>query len=113
MELIRELGDASLEEYRRFIGRDGVIIVDFWAEWCMPCRLLAPIIEELASEYSGRVAFGKVNVDKPLGRVLAVTYGITAVPTIMVFKDRVLVERIEGLVSKDRLRRVIEKHLGG
>lgn len=113
MELIRELGDASLEEYRRFIGRDGVIIVDFWAEWCMPCRLLAPIIEELASEYSGRVAFGKVNVDKPLGRVLAVTYSITAVPTIMVFKDRVLVERIEGLVSKDRLRRVIEKHLGG
>lgn len=112
MELIRELGDAGLEDFRRFIGRDGIIIVDFWAEWCMPCRLLTPIIEELASEYSGRVSFGKINVDKPLGRILAVSYNIMAVPTILIFKNRVLVERIEGLLSKDRLRRIIEKHLG-
>ncbi len=113
MESIRELGDAGLENFRRFIGRDGVIVVDFWAEWCMPCRLLAPVIEELASEYSGRVSFGKVNVDKPLGRILAVSYNIMAVPTILVFKDRVLVERIEGLLSKDKLKRILDKYLGG
>ncbi|MEM2739832.1 MAG: thioredoxin [Candidatus Bathyarchaeia archaeon] len=112
MEPIRELGDAGLEDFRRFIGRDGVIVIDFWAEWCMPCRLLAPVIEELASEYSGRVSFGKVNVDKPLGRALAISYNVTAVPTIMIFKDRVLVERIEGLIPKDRFKRIIEKHLG-
>ncbi|MCS7112348.1 MAG: thioredoxin [Nitrososphaerota archaeon] len=113
MELVRELGDVGLEDFRRFIGRDGVIVIDFWAEWCMPCRLLAPIVEELASEYSGKVSFGKVNVDKPLGRILAVSYNITAVPTIIVFKDRVLVERIEGLISKDRFKRVIDRHLVG
>jgi len=78
---------------------NGVTVVDFWAPWCGPCRLVAPIIEELASEYSGRANVGKVNTDE--NQDIAIRFGIRSIPTIMFFKDGQQVDMVIGAVSKD------------
>lgn len=74
------------------------VLVDFWAEWCGPCKTVAPILDELASEYEGRIKIGKVNVDQ--FQSLATEYGIRAIPTLLVFKDGQIADQIVGLRSK-------------
>ncbi len=78
------------------------VLVDFWAEWCGPCKMVAPILDELAGEYAGRVKMGKVNVDE--AQDLAAEYGIRAIPTMLLFKDGQVVEQIVGLRSKPDLK---------
>jgi thioredoxin 1 len=78
---------------------DKPALVDFWAEWCGPCKMLGPVVEELAKEYSGRVKVGKVNVDK--NQSLAEKYGIRGIPTIILFKDGKIVEQLTGVQSKE------------
>lgn len=73
--------------FQRALTQKGILLVDFWATWCGPCRMLAPVIEELAEEYSGRVTIGKVDVDEEAG--LARQYGIMSIPTVMLFVDGV------------------------
>ncbi|MEI6127869.1 MAG: thioredoxin [Pseudomonadota bacterium] len=85
------------------------VLVDFWAEWCGPCRSLAPTIEELAKEYSGKVKVGKVNVDQ--NQVTSGTYGIRSIPTIMLFKNGNAVEQLVGVQSKEALKAIIKKNL--
>jgi thioredoxin 1 len=87
----------------------GTCLVDFWAEWCGPCRRVAPIVEELADEYQGRIKVGKVNVDD--GQKTATSYGVMSIPTLMFFKDGQVIEQIVGAVGKDELKRKIEEHL--
>src|SRR5882762_6586211 len=74
------------------------VLVDFWAEWCGPCKMVAPILDELASEYDGKVKIGKVNIDDFQG--LATEYGIRAIPTLLLFKDGQVADQIVGLRSK-------------
>src|SRR6266705_6010257 len=74
------------------------VLVDFWAEWCGPCKMVAPILDELAGEYDGRVKIGKVNVDD--SQALATEYGIRAIPTLLLFKDGQVADQILGLRSK-------------
>jgi thioredoxin 1 len=74
------------------------VLVDFWAEWCMPCRMIAPAIEELAGEYKGKVKVGKVDTDS--NRDISLKFGISAIPTVMVFKDGQIVKRFVGVQSK-------------
>ncbi|MSU34344.1 MAG: thioredoxin [Pedosphaera sp.] len=83
------------------------ILVDFWAEWCGPCKMIAPILDELAEEYSGRVAIGKVDVDS--NQNLAVQYGVSAIPTLLLFKGGHVVEQLRGLRSKKDLKTVLDK----
>lgn len=85
------------------------VLVDFWAEWCGPCRMLAPTIEELAREYSGTVKVGKVNVDQNTN--LAERYGISSIPTIMLFKNGQIIEQTLGVQPKDTLKKMIDKNL--
>ncbi len=74
------------------------VLVDFWAEWCGPCKMVAPILDELAGEYDGRVRIGKVNVDE--SQKLASEYGIRAIPTLLLFKNGQVTDQIVGLRSK-------------
>jgi thioredoxin 1 len=90
-------------------GSDGVTVVDFWAPWCGPCRLVAPVIDQLAQEYGERVRFAKLNVDE--APQTAAAFGIRSIPTIGVFKDGAPVDGVVGAVPKPRLAALIEKHL--
>jgi thioredoxin 1 len=78
------------------------ILVDFWAEWCGPCKMLAPILDELADEYSGRVRIGKVNIDE--FQELAAQYGIRSIPTLLLFQKGQVAEQLVGLRSKRDLK---------
>lgn len=82
------------------------VLVDFWAQWCGPCMMLAPTIEEIAKEYSGKVKVGKVNVDDE--SALAIKFGITSIPTVLLFKDGKMVESSVGYVTKEKLLSLFE-----
>lgn len=87
----------------------GLTVVDFWAPWCGPCRLVAPVIDQLAEEYRGRVKFAKVNVDDAPG--VAGRYGIRSIPTIGIFRDGEPVDGVVGAVPKQVLQKAIEQQL--
>jgi thioredoxin 1 len=78
---------------------NGVTMVDFWAPWCGPCRMIAPVVEELAEDYEGKATIGKVNTDEQ--QELAVRFGIRSIPTILFFKDGEVVDQMIGAASKD------------
>ncbi len=85
------------------------VLVDFWAPWCGPCKMLGPTIESLATEYAGRVKVMKLNVDD--NQDLAARFGIRGIPTVMVFKDGKAVSTLVGLRSKDELAKVLDANL--
>lgn len=86
------------------------VLVDFWAEWCGPCRALAPKLEEISNELSGKVSIVKVNVDE--NRDYAMKYGVRGIPTMIIFKDGKDVEQISGNVSKETIQAALNKYLG-
>jgi len=94
-----EFTDANFES--EVLKSDVPVLVDFWAEWCMPCRMLTPTIDALASETVGKAKVGKVNVDHHQG--IAVKYGIQSIPTVMLFKNGQMVKKWVGVVQKGTL----------
>ena len=90
--------------------KQGVVLVDFWAEWCGPCRRLAPTVDALASEYDGRATVAKLNVDENPN--IPGRYAVRGIPTLLLFKEGELAETIVGLRGKDDLAKLIERHLG-
>ncbi len=101
-----ELTDAK---FREMIKNHPLVVVDCWAPWCAPCRMVAPILEELAREYAGRISFGKLNVDE--NQSVALEYQIMSIPTLLVFKNGKLVDRIVGAMPKKALEPNITRHL--
>jgi thioredoxin 1 len=85
------------------------VLVDFWAAWCGPCKMIAPIVEELATEYEGKLKIGKVDVDN--NQTIAMQYGIRSIPTLLMFKGGKVVEQIIGAAPKKTLVEKLSKHL--
>lgn len=102
------LTDTNFEA--EVLGEPGVTLVDFWAAWCMPCRAVAPVIEQLAEEYAGRVKIGKLNVDE--NPRMAAHFGIMSIPTLLIFKGGQVVDQIIGAQPKAILRAKLEEWLG-
>jgi len=82
------------------------VLVDFWAEWCVPCKMLTPVLEELAKEYTGKVKLGKVNIDH--NHKLAREFGIMSIPTLILFKNGKVHDQITGLLNKTQLKKKID-----
>ncbi|MDZ4683140.1 MAG: thioredoxin [Saprospiraceae bacterium] len=91
------------------LDTEGVKVIDFWAEWCGPCRVIGPIIEELSTEYDGKALIGKVNVDE--NPEISMKYGIRSIPTVLILKNGEVVEKQVGLTTKQVLTQKIEAHL--
>ncbi|MQF69252.1 thioredoxin [SAR202 cluster bacterium AD-804-J14_MRT_500m] len=96
--------DADFQE--KVINSSNPVLVDFWADWCTPCKMIAPIVDELAEELDGRVEFAKVDVDS--NPETAISYGIRSIPALIVFKDGKPVEQIIGAVPKDQIRKKLD-----
>lgn len=104
-ETVLELTDANFET--EVVSADQPVLVDFWAEWCMPCRMLAPVIDEIAQEYEGKLKVGKVDTDA--NREISVKYGISAIPTIILFDKGEVVKKFVGVTPKPEFVAEIDK----
>lgn len=102
---LKTLTDSNFDQETR----DGVTLVDFWAEWCGPCRRIAPIVEQLAGEYEGRASIAKLNVDENPN--IPGRFMIRGIPTLLLFKNGQLADTLVGLAPKEDIARMIDKHL--
>ena len=107
-ENVLELTDASFEQ--DILNSEEPALIDFWAEWCMPCKMLAPTIHELADEYSGRLKVGQVDTDA--NREISLRFGISAIPTVILFKGGEVVKKFVGLQQKSDLKQAIDEVVG-
>jgi thioredoxin 1 len=105
-EKVKTFTDSNFDDETK----QGVVLVDFWAEWCGPCRRLAPTVDALATEFDGRATVAKMNVDENPN--VPGRYAIRGIPTLLVFKDGQLAETIVGLAAKEDIAKMLERHIG-
>ena len=102
-----EFNDANFQE--KVLTSDKLSVIDFWAEWCGPCRAIGPVIEELSKEYDGKINVGKVNVDH--NPQLSINYGITSIPAILFVKGGKVVDKLVGAQPEGNLVKKIQQHM--
>jgi thioredoxin 1 len=102
---VLHINEASFD---KVVGQDGPVLVDFWAPWCGPCKMLGPVLEEVEKEAAGKAVIAKVNVDDEEN--LAAKFNVSSIPTMIVFKKGVSVERTVGFMPKDKVLDLIKKH---
>lgn len=107
-ELISHVSDDQFEA--QVLKSDGPVLVDFWAEWCGPCKMIAPLLDDLAAAYDGKLKIAKMNVDQ--NQKTPRTYGVRGIPTLMIFKDGKVQATQIGAISKAALAQVIDKAIG-
>ena len=100
------LTDATFED---FVKNNPLAVVDCWAEWCGPCRMIGPVVEQLAKDFAGKVMFGKLNVDQ--NPATAARFGIMSIPTLLIVKDGTLVDSIAGAVPRDHIVSKLKPYL--
>jgi thioredoxin 1 len=105
-ENIAHVTDSTFEEV---VKSQTPVLVDFWAEWCMPCRRIAPTLEQLAGDYAGKLTVAKMNVDE--NPAVPMRFGIRSIPTLMLFKGGAMLDTVVGAVDKDTLKRMVDKHV--
>lgn len=101
-----ELNDANFDQ---FVNSDKPVLVDFWAEWCGPCKMIGPVVEELAGDYEGKAVIGKLNVDE--NPTVTAKFGLRSIPTLLVFKNGQVVDKQVGAVPKSVLSQKIQAQL--
>jgi len=106
-EAIIEVTDANFDQL--VLKSEQPVLLDFWASWCGPCRALAPIVDEVAQSYSGRVKVGKMDVDK--NGATTQRYGVRGIPTLLIFKDGQVKEQIVGYVAREVIEKALDKNL--
>jgi len=106
-ENVHQFTDASFEQ--DVLESQKPVLIDFWAVWCGPCRMVGPVVEQLATEYAGKIKVGKVDVDN--NPQTAMKYGIRSIPSILLFKNGVVVDSVVGAVPKQNLIKMIDRHL--
>ena len=104
---VLEVTDGSFEQ--EVLKSEQVVMIDFWAAWCGPCKALAPIVDEVAAHYNGKLKVMKMDVDK--NSATPNRYGVRGIPTLLVFKDGVVKEQIVGRVPKETIQKAVDKHL--
>jgi thioredoxin len=102
-----ELTDQNFDQ--EVLKSDQPVLVDFWATWCAPCRMMAPTVESIAAEYAGRAKVGKLNVDENLS--VTARYNIRGIPALILFKQGEVAEQVIGATSKDTIVKMLERHL--
>ena len=107
---IQAATDGNFEAEVLTASNSKPVMVDFWAEWCRPCHMLAPTVAEIAHDYEGKLKVMKLNVDEAINS--AGRYNIRGIPTLLVFKNGQVVEQIVGAVPKDQITKALERHIG-
>ena len=102
---VQELTNGEFENFTK----DGIVFVDFFAEWCMPCVMMGPVMEDLSEEFKDKVKFGKINVDD--NSEIASKFGVSSIPNFILFKDGKMVEQIMGAMSQENLSGIIKEYL--
>jgi len=111
--VIQPLNNKTIElsdyNFSTEINKNKIVVVDFWAPWCGPCKMISPVIEQLASEYAGKVVFAKLNVDN--NQRTAQRYNVQGIPTLLLFKDGQLIDRLVGAAPKSYIESKIKSHI--
>lgn len=102
-----ELTEQNFE--KEVLGSDIPVLVDFWAPWCGPCKMIAPAIEEIEKEYKGKIKVGKLNIDD--ARSLATQYQVMSIPTVAIFKDGEMADKVIGVADKSKLKEKVDAYL--